>query len=1153
MSFLSGEECWSVIDLYFKEKGLVRQQLDSFDSFINHTLQEIIDENKNVILEVKGEEVFGQDNEPDSTFHILSFHQAYLSKPTFTESDGTTQPLFPNEARLRDLTYASSIFVDVTKTIIKGKTIEKGEIISSESYKKTFIGKIPIMLKTSNCVLHSLKEEELIALSECPYDQGGYFIVGGTERVIVAQEKAQLNLIQIFKSTTSSGTYTAEIRSTSSSRKGPSLNVVKMTRGTNKRKKGIRVFIPNIKQEIPLMIVFRALGVLTDKEIFECLLYDPEDTSFIDHIFPSFEESFSIQEEEVALDYIAKRGDIVGVGRSARLEYAKEVLRKEFLPHVGTTESSKMKKAIFLGLMVNRLVGAVLGRRSISDRDIYSSKRLDLAGPLFGFLFQIMFKKMTKETFRYLQRSLYNDREFNAAVAIKADIITNGFKYSLATGNWGESRKSMMTRSGVSQVLNRYTYISTISHLRRITSPLEKEGKATKPRQLTSSQWGYICPAETPEGASCGLVKNFSLMCSVSVGSSEKPLLQLLEELEMENLEEIPLDRIKIGTKVFLNGNWIGIHHDPKTLSDTLKDLRRKMVINIETSIIWMITDKELYLYTDPGRCLRPLFIVEQNKLCLDRKTMDLIEKGDEIKWTDLISQKSIEYIDIMEHETTLICMTPEELYEIKKTVSSMQYTHCEINPAMILGICASMIPFPDHNQSPRNCYQSAMGKQAMGINVTNYQLRLDTITNILYYTQKPLVTTHAMEYAYFRELPAGQNAIVAIMCYTGYNQEDSLIFSQSAVDRGLFRSFFYRTYVDQENRVGSTQKEQFSKPTPETTLWMKNKCYDKLESDGLLSPGVQVSGNDIVIGKRAPILEKQDELGQRTKMHQYRDASAALRPSENGIVDSIIVSTNTEGSRFTKTCVRSKRIPQMGDKFASRHGQKGTIGILYLQEDMPFTADGICPDLIINPHAIPSRMTIGHLIESLCGKASSCTGEEGNATPFTDVTVEGISTALRGCGYQGKGYEILYNGQTGKKFETQIFIGPTYYQRLKHMVEDKIHSRARGPVQILTRQPVEGRSRDGGLRFGEMERDCIISHGASWFLKERLCDVSDAYNIFVCNLCGLFVISNKRKKTYECLICQNKTDVSEICIPYAFKLLVQELMSMGITTRMFV
>jgi DNA-directed RNA polymerase II subunit RPB2 len=468
----------------------------------------------------------------------------------------------------------------------------------------------------------------------------------------------------------------------------------------------------------------------------------------------------------------------------------------------------------------------------------------------------------------------------------------------------------------------------------------------------------------------------------------------------------------------------------------------------------------------------------------------------------------------------------------------------------MILGICGSIIPFPDHNQSPRNTYQSAMGKQAMGTYISNFQIRMDTLAYVLFYPQKPLVTTRAMEHLHFRDLPAGVNVIVGIMCYTGYNQEDSVIMNQSSIDRGLFRSIFYRSFKDEEKKQGSLTKEELERPTRDTTLGMRHGTYDKLDDDGLICPGTRVSGEDIIIGKTSPLPE--DDPSAVSKRFTKRDCSTGMKNSETGIIDQVLLTTNDQGLRFVKIRVRSCRTPQVGDKFSSRHGQKGTIGMTYTQEDMPFTCEGVVPDIIVNPHAIPSRMTIGQLVECLMGKVAAMMGKEGDATPFTPVTVSDISEMLHDCGYQRKGEEVMYNGHTGRALEAKIFLGPTYYQRLKHMVDDKIHSRGRGPVQILTRQPMEGRSRDGGLRFGEMERDCIISHGASAFLKERLMDQSDAYRIHVCQTCGLVAVANLKNQTFEC--CKNpseRTKVVQVMLPYACKLLFQELMSMAVAPRL--
>ncbi|KAH7529067.1 hypothetical protein FEM48_Zijuj05G0144800 [Ziziphus jujuba var. spinosa] len=977
-------------------------------------------------------------------------------------------------------------------------------------------------------------EKDLTELGECLYDQGGYFIVNGNEKLLIAQERMSTNHVYVFKKKQPNKyAYVAEVRSMA---KSPNIPPSTMFGSSGQY---IRVTLPYIRAEIPIIIVFRALGFVADKDILEHICYDFFDTQMMELLGPSLEEAFLIQNQQVALDYIGKRGAKVGRTKNERIMYAKEKLEKEMLPHVGVGEIWKRKKAYYFGYIVHQLLLCALGRRAEDDMDHYGKKRLDLAGPLLRGLFRMLFRKLTKDMRGYVHKCVDKGKDVNMLFAIKAKTITSGLNIH------------SLLETGASKCSQHKNWSVT--------------GKLAKPRQLHNSQWGMMCPAETPEGQACGLVKNLALMVCITVGSDAYPILEFLEEWGTESLEEISPAVIPQSTKIFVNGCWVGIHRDADMLVKALWRLRRRVDVNAEVGVVRDIRLKELRIYTDGGRCSRPLFIVEKQRLLIKKKDIHALQQRESLEdggWHDLVSKGFIEYIDTEEEETTMISMTINDLVQArlnKEETYSDTYTHCEIHPSLILGVCASIIPFPDHNQ--------------------------DTMAYVLYYPQKPLVTTRAMEHLHFRQLPAGINAIVAIACYSGYNQEDSVIMNQSSIDRGFFRSLFFHSYRDEEKKMGTLVNDEFGRPQRANTMGMRHGSYDKLDDDGLAPPGTSVSGADIIIGKTTPIAQDEAQ-GQAASRYTRRDHSISLRHGEAGIVDQVLLTTNADGLRFVKVRVRSARIPQIGDKFSSRHGQKGTVGMTYTQEDLPWTVEGITPDIIVNPHAIPSRMTIGQLIECIMGKVAAYMGKEGDATPFTDVTgfvylitfsppnilvelqlgcsvelrdrgywiklkVDNVSKALHKCGYQMRGIETMYNGHTGQRLTAMIFLGPTYYQRLKHMVDDKVHSRGRGPVQILTRQPTEGRSRNGGLRFGEMERDCMIAHGAACFLKERLFDLSDAFMVHVCGRCGLTAIANLKKNSFECRGCKNKTDIVQVPIPYACKLLFQELMAMAIAPRM--
>jgi DNA-directed RNA polymerase II subunit RPB2 len=1059
-----------------------------------------------------------------------------LSYPTMTEPDSQrAEPLYPQQARLRNLTYECGLVIDVTKTAYSTIT---GEMVGEPVTTQDFFGRIPVMVRSTYCRLEKLTDKDRVRFGECVFDQGGYFVINGSEKVVIAQERQAYNRVYTFhKRAPSKLSWVAEIRSQMEHANRPlsGMSVVMYRKGDEKTAAAgthtggqIRTLIPYVRQDVPVVIVFRALGFQNDRQVLSHVCYDFDDNEMVETFRPSLEEARPITTVDAARDFIGKRGQVTQeAARTDRITYAAELLQRDLLPHVGTdaSASTKTRKCYFLGYVVHRLLMAATGRAEEDDRDHFANKRLDLAGPLIGGLFRLLFYKLTKEMRATLQKALDSSgREPNIPRAINEKTITRGVRYALATGNWGAGDKM---KTGVSQVLNRLTYASSLSHLRRCNTPLGREGKQAKPRQLHNTQWGYVCPAETPEGSSIGLVKNMALMSYISVGSPAAPVLEFLDDYGLTHLEEVRPEDIPFKSKVFVNGNWVGVVplEDTTDLALNLRLQRRNDNVEAEISVSRDLFNQEVHVFTDAGRVARPLLVVEtvtgedgverqqllithghikkleeleMNYVLAERQLQAGVDRADlapelnaaledgRSRFTWLMKHGVVEYVDALEEEGCMIALNP---IEDLNGAYCRTYTHCEIHPSLILGICGSIIPFPDHNQSPRNTYQSAMGKQAMGVYASNYLVRMDTMASVLYYPQKPMVETRAMEYMRFRELPAGTNACVAIQCYTGYNQEDSLIMNHSSVDRGFFRSVFYRCYVDAESAVpldaagaagisvaGYAGKavERFEKPSAATCRGLKQGSYDKVDNDGLAKPGEPVSGSDVLIGKTVtePAVPGQSATARQSRIDRA-DISVSMRSNESGIVDRVMLSTNLTGQRFTKVRVRSVRFPQVGDKFASRHGQKGTVGMLYRQEDMPFTQDGITPDIIVNPHAIPSRMTVGHLIEALLSKVGTLSGVTGDGTPFTSLTVDKVSKMLHNHGFQRSGNEVMYNGHTGRRLDVQVFLTPTYYQRLKHMVDDKIHSRARGPVTMLTRQPMEGRAREGGLRFGEMERDC--------------------------------------------------------------------------------
>ena len=1170
------ETAWKIIQMYFKEdylKQLVRHQIESYNYFVKYQIQETIFMFNPMIVEMEDKE------NPNITIVIyISFENFKMYQPQIFENNGSSKIMFPNEARLRNFTYASNMTVDldIKYEIINKENDTKKTLINT--LKGISIGKLPIMLKSDICVLKQYSN--ILENNECEFDTGGYFIINGSEKTVLSQERAAENIVYCFNVTknTNKWTWISEIRSVPDNKQiSPKLFSVKMLGRPNENGHCIYVQLSKLKKPVPLFVLFRALGVLSDKSICQHIILANSDTtetgdgkSSKDLVKKMYEmlkacivECNQINTQEDAILYLMKfvmynpyNQISPSEGQKRKREYTESAIHDEFLPHCGT----RKQKIYFLGYMVNKMLKTKMGILKESDRDSHVNKRIDTAGFLINNLFRNYFNKMVKDMQKQIKKEIntgsWRSKDdykniinmTNIYKIVKSSTIENGIRRALATGDFGLKNVNS-NKVGVAQVLNRLTYISTLSHLRRVNTPIDKSGKLIPPRKLHNTIWGFLCPAETPEGHSVGIVKNLSYMTNITLPSNSESIHTYIEPF-IESLDnfETPMD-VYDKVKVFVNGCWLGYTESPLELYSELKKKKEQGIINIYTSIVFNYLEMEIHVLNGAGRFVRPVLRVNNNRLVLEKIINNgklTLSNGNAPTWNDLIvslhNEAVIEYIDPFEQNSALIAMKPCNLLE----PGLSDFTHCEIHPSSIFGILASCIPFPQHNQSPRNTYQCAMGKQAMGVYTTNFDKRMDKTAFVLTYSMRPLVDTRLMDFIKLHKIPNGTPVIVAIMTHTGYNQEDSILFNKGSIDRGLFQATIYHTEKDEDKKING-DSEIRCRPDPKKTKGMKFANYDKINSQGVIPKDQIINDKDIIISKIVPIKENRND---HTKVIKYEDQSRLYRTDEEVYVDKNMLSKNGDGYNICKVKIRAVRPPRIGDKFSSRHGQKGTIGNIIPEEDMPYTQNGIKPDIIINPHAIPSRMTIAQLKETLMGKILVELGLFGDGTSFEEFDVKFLREELLKLNYECSGNELLYNGMTGEQLETSIFIGPCFYQRLKHMVIDKQHSRSIGPMVNLTRQPAEGRSRDGGLRFGEMERDCMVSHGASRFTKERVYDVSDKFVVHVCNDCGKIAAFNHKKNIYHCKMCDNMTNFSEVRLPYACKLMFQELMTMNVMPR---
>jgi len=1178
------EKIRRIVRSYFYCHGTARHQLESYNHFIEVLLPNIIREMDHIVIQ----------NKITLENHVFFFNNVRTPVPMFKEHDGTMRRITPHYARLMNLTYAAPVLVDVVHRIYKGKTVldsatgkaiedeylggdddsdaegpiggvfmsqispqALGDLLSETVHKEVILCEVPVMVGSAGCYLQN--ERDVRITRECSYDPGGYFIINGNEKVVLAQESLRNNFPYINVKKDSSD-ITCEVRSWNEN-KIRSTSTLKINMSVNKGSliPKLSMKFPFVEYDVPLAWVFRLVGVDTEEEMHQII------TGYVDETHDGrFEHTVRCVLEDPSSDLtLDEICDIIGSSaknikhkpHDQRVRSVRNIVHNEFLPHMGLDHSpaTMRRRAIYLGYIVRRMIRVYLKRQPPDDRDHYANKRLTTTGMLLAILFRQNVRTYIRGLRSTIQRAIDIGRFVSVIDFISPKRLTSALKYALSTGNWGV-HKGGSNQKGVAQVLTRMSVPSMISHLRRVNTPANRQGKCPEPRQLHLSHRGILCPCETPEGESCGLITNLAMATHVRIGYPTHPIIDLVNSLGiLISPEDARGNDIQHSTIVFVNGIIIGFAHDGGQLRDVLHRRRRIGDIPFDVSITFRAKSLELFINSDEGCCLRPLLVVQNLHLFdeyFNRNVQDIYTL-----WNAMLAAGIIEYLDKEEETTCCVCDSLEEL-------RSGAYTHVELMPSLMFSICASAIPYPEHNQAPRNMYQSSMGKQAITIPTSNFMDRFETKVHVLCYPQRPLVTTAIAQMLKHDDLPQGQNVVVLILAWSGYNQEDAILMRKSFGERGGGRSFVFQTVRDTESTRG-TDKETFEKPDSSTVGGLSEGKFNTIDNDdGLPRPGTLIRDNDAIVGK----VMTTGALKKTSREDVIRrDRSTFHRGSETMRIDKVLVAPSAvkEDAKSVKLRMRSYRTPQIGDKFSSRHGQKGVVGCMINDEDMPFDpTTGIIPDIIINPHGQPSRMTLAHLREMQSSVAALLEGRYVDGTAFRNTTIEQVCDELKKHGTHPLCETRLVDGVTGEYIQNTGYMGMIYYQRLKHMPVDKIHARSRGPRMALTRQPVEGRSHEGGFRVGEMERDAIISHGASAVAADRLHEQSDAFETVICKQCGYIAerLEPKARRRYThkvnntpdyyCRYCKTSDFAVPIVMPYAMCLLVRELEAGHISVR---
>jgi len=1215
------EDTLNVLHSYFKEfpKWLAKHQLDSYNDFINNQIPLILKtKNKHSIY------LFDKEfNNNKITYQINIFFAGKngdkytLSLPSIYDHDKEKmKPLFPNEARLKNLTYGIDFFYDLeVEYIVKeGDKIILQEMLSNTMdtsfLQNLYLGKIPIMVHSNMCYLNSIPMEALKQFGESKYEPGGYFIIDGREKVILGLERKAENIIflnNITDATTSlKYTKTAEIKCRSNDAFSfARTNKLQLeTSGCITFRIGQqRAFIKERDlpqqgfgfRDVPVFILFRFLGVESDEEIIKLIMGDGNNEltqklgkllkASINDPYIKYFNVYSKQDAENYLEPLVTRSNInissdklqeIQKGKEKRLAFLFQTMDSDLFPHIG---NNNKHKAYYLAYVVRKLLLFELGIEHETSRDTFANKRVDTSGFLLSSLFHYALERGILRNSGMILRRNYdtNYKEFsgkdimniinenNVRSIFNFDLFNSKFMGLLKKGSAGENKV------GSVQALDRISTYATISHVRRINDPVLGGRVQDDQRRLNVSQYGYMCPCETPEGQNVGLRKALAILTNITVGYPINQLKEFCYQYGVKELDTLSIQDIHHYAKVFINGSWIGCCYHPSNLVKEFKLRRRNGLINATTSISWYPEKNELYIYCDNGRITRPMYIIENNELLIRDKDIKEIDAGKK-KFTDLLfsrlsrqdnkdnditntlihkvdviglsetdkeglhdklkeNQAVMEYVDIHEMDTAMVSQKLEIPMNVKH-----QYTHADIHPVTMLGSMVQMSPLINHGQGGKYYGHSKHVKQAMSMSADNYHSRIDTTSYLLHNAERPIIQTRMTEVMNHHKIGSGQNIVVAVAYYNGYNQEDSILVNKTSLDMGLFDSSKYKMYEQFEKRdakIGS--EERFYNPLykdeieayPDEVKVGNEEAYKKLDKFGFIKEGSELYTDDVIMGKYMLL---KDEKGQSV----YTDRSVKMESGNidigyHGYVDKVFTcKTNRAGDRLCKIRVSKRKKPEHGDKFASRCGQKGTIGLMIPREDMPYTQDGVVPDFVIHPSAFPKRMTLQQLIEMLYGRMAVENGFLGmgnNLEKFDVREIGDVLTDKMGLTYYGD--EVLYNGVYGEQMDVKIFMGPIYYQRLKLMVSDKINARASGQRTVdgvpipggaytaKDRQVVSGRANGGGIKIGEMERDCLIAHGVSGFLNERDMVRGDKFIIYVSRSNGEISIGNPDKGVY--------------------------------------